>query len=236
MTRTTFHGRRAASIENGLLRVTVLEEGGHIAEIFHKGRGVSPLWVPPWPSIEPSAYDPAAHPGYGDGVDARLLAGIMGHNLCLDVFGGPRRKRPRPVWECMAKARSRSTRSRRGGRRPRDEREPAACGIAFRAAARSGWRDRAHFHEAVENLSRHRPAGRLDAARHARAAVLEEWRDRVPRVGHPVQSLRRRVRHGRLPRTPPPSSSGRSRRRRTVLPRTCACSTRPRPPAPSPRI
>jgi len=69
--------------------VTVLHEGGHIAEIFDKHAGVNPLWTPPWPSIERSAYERARHPAYGDGVDARLLAGIMGHNLCLDVFGGP---------------------------------------------------------------------------------------------------------------------------------------------------
>src|SRR5262249_7994055 len=62
---------------------------GHIAEIFDKESGVNPLWTPPWPSIEPFSYDPARHPEYGNGIDARLLAGIMGHNLCLDVFGAP---------------------------------------------------------------------------------------------------------------------------------------------------
>ena len=77
------------SIENEDLRVTVLEEGGHIAEILDKRSGVNPLWVPPWPSIEPSVYDRQEHPDYGSGSDARLLAGIMGHNLCLDIFGGP---------------------------------------------------------------------------------------------------------------------------------------------------
>src|ERR1700722_3055569 len=89
MPETTFRDRRAHSIENGQLRVTVLAEGGHIAEIFHKQAGVNPLWIPPWPSIEPSAFDTASHSLYGSGPDARLLAGIMGHNLCLDIFGGP---------------------------------------------------------------------------------------------------------------------------------------------------
>src|SRR5262249_22821564 len=51
--------------------------------------GVNPLWTPPWPSIEPSQYSAARHPEYGGGIDAQLLAGIMGHNLCLDIFGGP---------------------------------------------------------------------------------------------------------------------------------------------------
>jgi hypothetical protein len=89
MIETTFHGRRAASVENDRLRVTVLAEGGHIAEIFHKRCGVNPLWVPPWPSIEPSAFRPGPGNPYGEGLEARLLSGIMGQNLCLDVFGGP---------------------------------------------------------------------------------------------------------------------------------------------------
>lgn len=83
-----FRGREAASIENEHVRVTVLREGGHIAEILHQATGVNPLWTPPWPSIEPSAFDPATT-DYGTGVEARLLAGIAGHNLCLDIFGGP---------------------------------------------------------------------------------------------------------------------------------------------------
>jgi len=85
----SFRGRRAASIENADLRVTVLHGGGHIVEIFDKRSGVNPLWVPTWPSIEPSEYDLARHPEYGDNVEAKLLASIMGHNLCMDIFGGP---------------------------------------------------------------------------------------------------------------------------------------------------
>lgn len=86
---TSYRGRRAASIRNDALRVTVLEEGGHVAEITDVATGTNPLWTPDWPSIEPSHYDPARHALYGGGVDAALLAGIMGHNLCLDIFGGP---------------------------------------------------------------------------------------------------------------------------------------------------
>jgi hypothetical protein len=84
-----FRGRRSASIENREIRVTVLREGGHLAEVFHKSTGVNPLWIPHWRSIEPSAFDAARHVDYGDGADAKLLAGIMGHNWCLDIFGGP---------------------------------------------------------------------------------------------------------------------------------------------------
>src|SRR3982750_3379520 len=67
----------------------MLAEGGHIAEILHKPTGVNPLWTPPWPSIEPSTYSRAAHPEYGADAESKLLAGIMGHNVCIDLFGGP---------------------------------------------------------------------------------------------------------------------------------------------------
>src|SRR5260370_33386673 len=86
---TNFRGRRASAIENDRLRVTVLHEGGHIAEILDKATGVSPLWIPPWPSIEPSTYDRARHPEYGNDSESKLLAGTMGHNQCLDIFGEP---------------------------------------------------------------------------------------------------------------------------------------------------
>ena len=89
MAEIRYRGRRATSIENELVRVTVLHEGGHIAEILEKQSGVNPLWTPPWESIEPSAYDPREHPEYGADAESKLLSGIMGHNLCMDIFGGP---------------------------------------------------------------------------------------------------------------------------------------------------
>jgi hypothetical protein len=89
MPTTSYRGRRAVTIENADLRVTALVEGGHLAEVCDLRTGLNPLWTPPWPSIEPSAYDPSRHDAYGRDVAARLLAGIMGHNLCLDIFGGP---------------------------------------------------------------------------------------------------------------------------------------------------
>ena len=77
MSATIFKGRQAVAIENDHLRVTVLREGGHIAEIFDKVAGVSPLWVPPWPSIEPSSYELSKHPEYGSDSESKLLAGII---------------------------------------------------------------------------------------------------------------------------------------------------------------
>ncbi len=84
-----YRNRRAYRIANEKLEVTVTEEGGHIASIVRKGTDVNPLWTPHWDSIEPSAYDAARHPQFGTGPEAKLLAGILGHNLCLDLFGGP---------------------------------------------------------------------------------------------------------------------------------------------------
>lgn len=89
MRKVEYRGRRAVQIENDQIRVTLLLEGGHVAEILHKATGVNPLWTPPWPSIEPSSYRPDKHPAYGHDAESKLLCGIMGHNLCLDVFGGP---------------------------------------------------------------------------------------------------------------------------------------------------
>ena len=70
-------------------RVTVLAEGGHIAEIYDKaarsiryGRRRGRRW-----NRRPSGLADAVI--YGSGSDARLLAGIMGHSLCLDIFGPP---------------------------------------------------------------------------------------------------------------------------------------------------
>lgn len=84
-----FHNREALQLESDALRVTVLKEGGHIAEILHKKTGISPLWIPPWCSIEPSQYDATLHPQYGLNHESKLLSGIMGHSLCLDIFGPP---------------------------------------------------------------------------------------------------------------------------------------------------
>ena len=55
MPETSYRARQAWSIENGHVRVTVLVEGGHVAEIMGRQSGVNPLWTPPWDSIEPEA-------------------------------------------------------------------------------------------------------------------------------------------------------------------------------------
>lgn len=55
MREINFRGRGAVRIENDLLRVALLLQGCHVAEILDKHSGVNPLSSPPWRSIEPSA-------------------------------------------------------------------------------------------------------------------------------------------------------------------------------------
>lgn len=86
---TSYRHRRAVSVENEHVRVTVLEGGGHIAEILDKDSGVNPLWSPIWPSVEPGDFNSSHHATFGQHGEGPLLASIMGHNLCLDIFGGP---------------------------------------------------------------------------------------------------------------------------------------------------
>lgn len=81
--------RKIFQLEDDHVRLSVTAEGGHLAEFLCKETGVNPLWVPPWPSIEPSSYDAAKHPEYGADSESKLLAGIAGHNLALDIFGPP---------------------------------------------------------------------------------------------------------------------------------------------------
>ena len=89
MIETEFRGISSFSIENEQLRVTVTRNGGQIAEIFHKSTGVSPLWVPPWPSLDVDDWRDSSGSIYGEDADSRLLASVMGHFVCLDTFGMP---------------------------------------------------------------------------------------------------------------------------------------------------
>jgi len=89
MPEVLYRNRRAFTLANDRIAVTVTVEGGHIASLLDKKSGANPLWSPKWKSIEPSQYSQQKHPEYGSGPESKLLAGILGHNLCLDLFGGP---------------------------------------------------------------------------------------------------------------------------------------------------
>ena len=78
MPATTFCNRRAVSLENGVIRVSVHAKCGHVAEILDTASGVNPLWIPPWPAIEPSQYSAAKHDGeYGPESGGKMLVSVM---------------------------------------------------------------------------------------------------------------------------------------------------------------
>jgi hypothetical protein len=89
-----WHGREGFVLGNHLIRLVTLTGGGHVAEFkFEESSGnstLNPLWVPPWKTIDPNKYDPGRHKNvYGSPIEGKLLAGITGHNICLDYFGAP---------------------------------------------------------------------------------------------------------------------------------------------------
>ncbi|MBI1786211.1 MAG: hypothetical protein HYR60_01505 [Acidobacteria bacterium] len=89
-----FHGRDAWVLDNGLLRVSLLRGGGHIAEIRLISSGplksVNPMRVPHYPTIDPHQYDPAKHDLlYGASPHRWLSSGYMGHLLCFPFYGPP---------------------------------------------------------------------------------------------------------------------------------------------------
>ena len=80
----TVHGRQAFVLENGQFRVCALTGGGHLVDLrllsADPRLAFSPFYVPSYPTIDPQTYDPAHHAAlYGEGANARLLAGYMGH-------------------------------------------------------------------------------------------------------------------------------------------------------------
>jgi hypothetical protein len=88
---TSWQGRQAYVLGNNVIRMTALTGGGHIAEFqIEDPPSVSPLWVPPWKTIEPHEYREKTHArDYGTITEGKLLSGLVGHNICLDYFGSP---------------------------------------------------------------------------------------------------------------------------------------------------
>jgi len=90
--RIRWHRREAFALSNGAIRLLTLTGGGHIAEfsLVRGGPEVSPLWVPPWTTIEPHSYRASRHASrYGSITEGKLLSGLAGHSICLDYFGSP---------------------------------------------------------------------------------------------------------------------------------------------------
>jgi len=88
------HGRQAYTLENGRLHVSALRGGGHLVDIRlltdNPQAAINPFYVPNYPTIDPHTYTADQHAAlYGEGANARLTAGYMGHLLCFPTFGPP---------------------------------------------------------------------------------------------------------------------------------------------------
>jgi hypothetical protein len=87
----TYHGRKAWQIESELTRVIILECGGHGAEIASKlACNLNPLGIQNRTTIDSDQFAPAIHgPIYGADAEARLISGLLGHDLCFPYWGSP---------------------------------------------------------------------------------------------------------------------------------------------------
>lgn len=86
----SFRGRRAWLIESPDIRASIMECGAHVAETTWKQTGINPLWVQDRPTIDSDEFNPEQHGAmYGTDSEARLICGLLGHNLCLPWWGPP---------------------------------------------------------------------------------------------------------------------------------------------------
>lgn len=89
--RTRWHGRPACTLSNGVVELTHLTGGGHIAD-FHAADvpALNPFSIPQWNSRDPTRFRPAHDESeFGPAAVGKLLSGIAGHSVCLGVFGMP---------------------------------------------------------------------------------------------------------------------------------------------------
>jgi|SRR5437870_4672261 len=90
--RIKWRSREACLVGNELVELTHLTGGGHIVDYHFRGKNhdINPFWVPRWKTLEPFRCKPEKHAKiYGPPETGRLLSGIAGHGLCLDLFGMP---------------------------------------------------------------------------------------------------------------------------------------------------
>ena len=92
--RVEWRGRPAIRLSNGLIELTGLNGGGHIAELRFARDAAGPqanvLWESPWEGAAPGTLRARRLAGkYGPKGVGEFLASYTGHSLCLDYFGMP---------------------------------------------------------------------------------------------------------------------------------------------------
>jgi hypothetical protein len=95
-TKTKWHGRPAFCLNNGIVQLTMLTGGGHIADfqlLDPTGSSVNSLWEAPWPTMDPDTFrkgDLSKNVRkYGPAPIGKFLAAFTGHAVCVDYFGVP---------------------------------------------------------------------------------------------------------------------------------------------------
>lgn len=92
--RVKWRGRPAIRLSNGVIELTVLNGGGHIAEFRFTGDVGQPqanvLWESPWEGAAPGTSRAGRLAGkFGPQGVGEFLVSYTGHALCLDYFGMP---------------------------------------------------------------------------------------------------------------------------------------------------
>jgi hypothetical protein len=90
--KTKWRGREAYCLNNGVVQLTTLTGGGHIAEfrlLDATGSNVNSLWEPPWATMDPDKFRSSHVRKYGPKPVGKFLASFTGHAVCVDYFGKP---------------------------------------------------------------------------------------------------------------------------------------------------
>jgi hypothetical protein len=87
-------GREATRLANGVIELTTLTSGGHMAALRLSGDAggscENVFWEPPWPTYDQQAgLSREQLQTYGPPDMDKFMAGYTGHCLCLDYFGAP---------------------------------------------------------------------------------------------------------------------------------------------------
>lgn len=95
LTKTTWRNRPAFCLNNGVVQLTALTGGGHIADfrlLDPTVSSVNSLWEAPWPTMDPGKFGSNLRKNvrkYGPAPVGEFLAAFTGHAVCVDYFGGP---------------------------------------------------------------------------------------------------------------------------------------------------
>jgi hypothetical protein len=91
-TKTEWRTRQAYCLDNGIVALTTLTGGGHIADfrlLDAAGSGVNVMWEAPWTSMDPDQFRSGHIRKYGPAPIGKFLAAFTGHAVCVDYFGAP---------------------------------------------------------------------------------------------------------------------------------------------------